>query len=732
MTDTARLELPVDGMTCAACARRVETSLNRVDGASARVNFATEIASIEYDATRTDASALTDAVRAAGYTPRPRPTTGGDAHAHHDADHAGGDHDHGATAPGWRAAIALVLAAPTIVIGMAPGMMTTGEAWFIGVLATIVTWWAAWPIHVAAARGLLHRSLGMDTLVSLGIGSAWTWSAALLLTDTHGHMYFETAAVVAAFVLAGRWLEARAKRDSSAALRALSDYAVGDVTVLDADGSKRTIAADQLHPDDVFVVRPGERIAADGIVDDGASAVDQSLITGESLPVAVAVGDEVIGGGVNADGRLLVRATRTGADTALATIGRLLANAQTSTAPAQRLADRISSVFVPIVIALAAATFVAWLITGATIGRALEVAIAVLVVACPCALGLATPMALLAGTVRGARSGVVVSSAAALEQSTRIDTVVLDKTGTLTEGSMSVTDIHVASGTSRADVLAVAASIEAASEHPIARAIVAAARHELADDAVAVVRDFTNVPGYGALGTVGDRAAVIGRAQLLTDRGLASDDALCAAYEDGAAQGRTLVTVGWDGRARGVIACSDVVRSTSASAINSMHQLGLRVVLATGDTPQAAGHIAAALDIDEIHAEATPADKVEIVRDLQSTGLRVAMVGDGVNDAPALAQADLGIAMGTGTDVAIAASDITLLHADPRDAAFAIRLARRTVGTIRGNLVWAFAYNVAALPLAAVGLLNPMVAGAAMAFSSVFVVGNSLRLRRFS
>jgi Cu+-exporting ATPase len=780
MPSLTQLELPIEGMTCAACARRVESSINAVDGADARVNFATELASVQFDSARTTHADIAAAVAAAGYVARPShedhdaATPGDHEHDHHDA----ATHVHGHSG-GRRAAFALALAIPAAIIAMVPAAQFAGSEWLVAVLATIVTWASALPIHRAALRGVRHRSLGMDALVSLGVLTAWTWSIVVLVGDRHGDtpVYFETAAIVSAFVLAGRWLEGRAKRDAGAALRALSGYAARDVTLVE-HGTERRIPAQELTAGAHFVVRPGERIATDGRVVEGASSVDQSLVTGESLPVAVAPGDDVVGGSVNSDGRIVVEATRTGDQTTLAAIARLLGAAQTSTAPAQQLADRVSAVFVPAVLVVAAATLLGWLVSGASLAHAIEIAIAVVVIACPCALGLATPMALLVGTLRGARLGIVIGSADALESARHLDTVVLDKTGTLTRGIMSVAAVRATGSADADDVLARAAAVESGSEHPIATAIVA----EAAQRALPLppASEFRITPGGGAAANVDGTLVLVGREGYLADHLRAAhptthdedsvpnggtqspslarselrttDDEDCmpnggtespslgrgqgvdvtAGHADGAATPNTTVFVAWDGEIRGAIECADTARPESRAAVESLRALGLEPLLVTGDARASASAVAQSAGISRVHAGATPADKVRIVEELRRSGRRVAMVGDGVNDAPALAAADLGIAMGSGTDVAIAASDVTLLHADTRDAATAVRLARRTSRTVRSNLVWAFAYNVAAIPLAVAGVVDPMIAGAAMALSSVFVVGNSLRLRRFS
>jgi P-type Cu+ transporter len=742
---TQDVDLVIGGMTCASCAARIEKRLNKLDGVVATVNYATEHARVSAP-DGISAEDLIAQVEAAGYTARvPKPAARNAV-----TDEDGADAEVDETAPlRTRLLTSLALTVPVVVLAMVPSAQFDGWQWLSLTLAAPVVVWGALPFHRAAWVNFRHATATMDTLISVGVLAAFGWSLYALFWGsageigmTHGfswtadrgagdsQVYLEVAAGVTVFILAGRYFEARAKRRSGAALRALLELGAKDVAVL-RGGAETRIPIDELEVGDRFVVRPGEKVATDGVVEDGTSAIDASLLTGESVPVEVRPGDAVAGATVNAGGRIVVRATRVGADTALAQIARLVQDAQTGKAPVQRLADRVSAVFVPIVIALAVGTLGFWLTAAATdnAGVAFTAGVAVLIIACPCALGLATPTALMVGTGRGAQLGILIKGPEVLESTRQVDTVVLDKTGTVTTGRMALADVTVTAGTTEEEALRLAGSLEDASEHPIAQAIAAGARGRGVE--LVAVESFATTEGLGVQGVVEGRAVVAGRERFLADWSLRLPDDLRAAKEAAEDEGRTPVLVGWDGAARAVLVVSDTVKDTSAEAVRQLRELGLRPVLLTGDNERAARAVAASVAIDEVIAEVLPADKVDVVRRLQEEGRVVAMVGDGVNDAAALAQADLGLAMGTGTDVAIEASDITLVRGDLRSAADAIRLSRRTLATIKGNLFWAFAYNVAALPLAAAGLLNPMLAGAAMAFSSVFVVSNSLRLRRF-
>lgn len=731
------VELSIGGMTCASCANRIERKLNKMDGVTATVNYATEKAKVTFPES-VDPSLLVAEVEKAGYTaalPVP-PETGNETGEEEPQDEL--------RSLRQRLVTSVVLAVPVIAMAMIPPLQFTNWQWLSLVLAAPVVVYAGWPFHKAAWTNLRHGAATMDTLISIGTIAALGWSLWALFfgsagvpgmthpfaftierTDGSGNIYLEAAAGVTAFILAGRYFEARSKRRAGAALRALLELGAKEVEL--ADG--RRVPVDQLKAGDRFVVRPGDKIATDGVVEEGSSAVDTSMLTGESVPVEVGAGDAVTGATVNAGGRLVVRATRVGADTQLAQMAKLVEEAQTGKAQVQRLADRISGIFVPIVIALALGTLGFWLGTGAGAGAAFTAAVAVLIIACPCALGLATPTALLVGTGRGAQLGILIKGPEALESTRGIDTVVLDKTGTVTEGRMTLTAVHVAEGESEEEVLRLAGALEHASEHPIAQAVAKGAAARVGR--LPAPEDFANVEGLGVQGVVDGHAVLVGRPRLLAEWSQHLPADLERELHEAQAAGRTAVAVGWDGQARAVLVVADVVKPTSAEAITRLRALGLTPVLLTGDNEAVAKTVAAEVGIDEVIAEVLPADKVDVVKKLQAEGKVVAMVGDGVNDAAALAQADLGLAMGTGTDAAIEASDLTLVRGDLRVAADAIRLSRRTLSTIKGNLFWAFAYNVAALPLAAMGLLNPMIAGAAMAFSSVFVVSNSLRLRRF-
>ncbi|WP_280250278.1 heavy metal translocating P-type ATPase [Nocardia abscessus] len=735
---SGQVELVIGGMTCASCAARIEKKLNKLDGVTATVNYATEKARVEVTG-EISPQELIATVEQAGYTavlpaaPKPQETTAPE--------------EDPAAALRTRLLVSLVLSVPVIAMAMIPALQFTHWQWLSLTLAAPVVVWGALPFHRAAWTNLRHGTATMDTLISMGTLAALGWSLYALFwgtagtpgmthpfeftisrMDGTGSIYLEAAAGVTTFLLAGRFFEARAKRRAGAALRALLELGAKEVSVL-RNGTERRIPVEQLTVGDRFVVRPGEKIATDGVVVEGSSAVDASMLTGESVPVEVGLDDAVVGATVNVGGRLVVRATRIGSDTQLAQMAKLVEDAQTGKAQAQRLADRISGFFVPIVIALSVATLGFWLGTGGSVAAAFTAAVAVLIIACPCALGLATPTALMVGTGRGAQLGILIKGPEVLESTRRVDTIVLDKTGTITAGKMTLLDVVPAEGEQVARILQLAGALEDSSEHPIAQAIAKGARERVGE--LKPVDDFANVAGLGVQGMVDGHAVLVGRARLLADWSQHLDDELSQAIRAAEAEGKTAVAVGWDGKARGVLVVADAVKPTSAEAISQLRALGLTPIMLTGDNQAAAAAIAAQVGIDEVIAEVLPQDKVDTVKRLQAEGKVVAMVGDGVNDAAALAQADLGLAMGTGTDVAIEAGDLTLVRGDLRAAADAIRLSRRTLATIKGNLFWAFAYNVAAIPLAMAGLLNPMLAGAAMAFSSVFVVSNSLRLRSF-
>lgn len=737
------IELEIGGMTCASCANRVERKLNKLEGVEATVNYATEKAKVTvpegYDPTL-----LVAEVEKAGYSatlPKPKITASREAEADED------EVDFELITLRQRLVGSVILTVPVIFMAMIPALQFTYWQWASLALASPVILWAAWPFHKAAWANLKHGTATMDTLISMGTLAAYTWSLYALFFGTAGepgmvhafeltvapsdgaaNIYLEVGAGVTMFILMGRYFEKRSKRQAGAALRALMEMGAKDVAVV-RDGAEVRIPTDQLQVGDEFIVRPGEKIATDGLVVAGKSAVDESMLTGESVPVEVGEGDRVTGATVNAGGRLVVQATRIGADTQLAQMAQMVEDAQTGKAEVQRLADRISGVFVPIVIVIAFVTLGAWLGAGFPVTAAFTAAVAVLVIACPCALGLATPTALLVGTGRGAQMGILIKGPEVLESTRTVDTIVLDKTGTVTTGKMTLVEGIPEPGVSHEELLRLAGAIEDSSEHPIAQAIAKGAAAQTGP--LATPQDFANVEGKGVQGVVDGHAVIVGRESLLEDWSLRLSPEVAVAKVRAEDEGKTVVAVGWDGKARGILIVADTVKPTSAEAIAEFKQLGLTPVLLTGDNEAVARHIAAEVGIDEVIAEVLPQDKIDVVVALQDQGKVVAMVGDGVNDAPALAQANLGMAMGTGTDVAIEASDITLVRGDLLSAVDAIRLSRKTLGTIKANLFWAFAYNTAAIPIAALGMLNPMLAGAAMAFSSVFVVGNSLRLRGF-
>ena len=743
-TGVAGIELQIGGMTCASCANRIEKKLNKLDGVTASVNYATEKASVT-GPDDLDPQTLIAEVEKTGYTAALPARTKG--HVDSSEDEGDSAEDRELRSLRQRLIGASVLAVPVIAMAMIPALQFDYWGFASLVLAAPVVVWAGWPFHKAAWTNLKHGAATMDTLISVGTTAALIWSIVALFfgtagqpgvthsfelaisrSDGLGNIYLEVAAGVITFILMGRYFEKRSKRRAGAALRALLELGAKEVSVL-RDGTEQRVSIDELAVGDEFVVRPGEKIATDGTITSGNSAIDASMLSGESVPVEVSEGDPVTGATVNAGGRLVVKATRVGSDTQLAQMAKMVEDAQSGKAEIQRLADRVSGVFVPIAIAIAVATLGAWIGAGFPLSAGFTAAVAVMIIACPCALGLATPTALLVGTGRGAQMGVLIKGPETLESTRKVDTIVLDKTGTVTTGKMTLTDVIAADGIDRDKLLRLAGGLEDYSEHPIAQAIATGATTEVGD--LPAPESFENIEGKGVQGVIDGHAVLAGRESLLADWSIHLGDDLRVAKQAAEAEGKTAIAIAWDGAARGVLVVSDQIKPTSAQAIAQFKELGLTPVLLTGDNQAVAEQVAAEVGIDQVIAEVMPKDKVDVVSKLQDEGKVVAMVGDGVNDAPALAQADLGLAMGTGTDVAIEAADITLVRGDLRAAADAIRLARRTLRTIKANLFWAFAYNTAAIPLAAFGLLNPMLAGAAMALSSVFVVSNSLRLRTF-
>jgi P-type Cu+ transporter len=741
-------ELVIGGMTCASCAARVQNKLSALDGVTATVNLATETASVTFPATLSPGE-LISVTEQAGYTATLPPGGFGETGSPPEPGGHRGAVPRGEAELRRRLLVSLALAIPVVLLAMVPAWQFRYWQWVSVALATPVATWGAWPFHRAALVNARHGAASMDTLISVGVAAAYLWSLYALVFGTAGEVgmrmsfawlahgsgadatYLEVASGVTALILLGRFLEARARRQSGAALRALLSLGAKDVAVL-RGGAEVRVPVGQLATGEEFVVRPGEKIATDGIVASGSSAVDTSMLTGEPVPAEVGPGDPVTGGCVNVGGRLVVRATRVGAGTQLAQMARLVKEAQAGQAPVQRLADRISAVFVPVVIGIAVLTLAGWLAAGQSAGAAFTAAVAVLIIACPCAMGLAAPTAILVGTGRGAQLGIVIKGPEVLESTRAIDTIVLDKTGTVTTGRMSLAGVTAAPGADEGELLRLAGAVEDASEHPVAAAIARGARDRLPDGNLPAVLDFASSQGLGVSGIVDGHAVIAGRPRWAADelaQPLPGD--LAAAAEAALAAGQTVVTVGWDGRARGVLAVADTVKPTSAEAVARLRAMGLRPVLLTGDHERAARAAADVVGIGEVIAGVLPSDKVAAIRRLQAAGRVVAMAGDGVNDAAALAQADLGLAMGAGADAAIEASDLTLVRGDLLAAPDAIALSRRTLATIKGNLFWAFGYNAAAIPLAALGFLNPLIAAAAMAFSSLFVVTNSLRLRRF-